>query len=98
MLPLLLGNGKHLRLWVLHDTSVPIGSMYALFTYMNGEKWPHSRANASKYSLHGSFELDIITADRLCFRSMILGVKKIVEARLDIEGLSLLSVAQPPPR
>ena len=23
----------------------PIGSMYGLFTYMKGEKWPHSRGN-----------------------------------------------------
>ena len=28
--------------------------MYGLFTYMNGEKWPHSHGNVGKYSLHGA--------------------------------------------
>ncbi len=29
--------------------------MYGLFTFMNGEKWPHSRGNVGKYYLHGSY-------------------------------------------
>ena len=28
--------------------------MYGLFTYMNGEKWLHSRGNVGKSSIHGA--------------------------------------------
>ena len=33
--------------------------MYGLFTYMNGEKWPHSRGNVGKYSLHGASGIEL---------------------------------------
>ena len=33
---------------------MPRCSMYGSFTYMKGEKWPHSRGHVAKYYLHGA--------------------------------------------
>ncbi len=44
----------------LGEYSIPRCCMYGLFSYMKGGKWPHSKGNVGKYSLHGASGIDFL--------------------------------------